>query len=100
MSTPYLFTVVDLTTPNLIRKAYLTHVKMSSMLYVMKSRVHDARLKLELPQNRLAELCGVSRQTIHAIEVGKYQPTVTLALKLAKHLNTEVEKLFVLEKED
>ncbi|MGE4133494.1 MAG: helix-turn-helix transcriptional regulator [Bdellovibrionales bacterium] len=66
----------------------------------MKSRVHDVRNKLEMPQNRLAELCGVSRQTIHAIEVGKYQPTITLALKLAKHLNIEVEKLFILERED
>ena len=66
----------------------------------MKSRVHEVRLKLEIPQNRLAELCGVSRQTIHAIEVSKYQPTVTLALKLAKNLNTAVEKLFILEKED
>ena len=66
----------------------------------MKNRIYEMRLKLGIPQNRLAELCGVSRQTIHAIEVAKYQPTVTLALKLAKNLNTEVERLFVLEKED
>lgn len=66
----------------------------------MKNRVHEFRQKLELPQNKLAELCRVSRQTIHAIEVAKYQPTVTLALKLAKHLGTHVEKLFILEKED
>jgi putative transcriptional regulator len=57
-------------------------------------------LKLEIPQNQLAELCGVSRQTVHAIEVGKYQPTVSLALKLAKHLDISVEKLFLLEKGD
>ena len=67
---------------------------------LMKNRVNEVRIKLNLPQNRLAELCKVSRQTIHAIEVSKYQPTVALALKLAKHLNTEVEKLFILEKED
>ncbi len=66
----------------------------------MKNRVNEIRAKLGLAQNRLAELCKVSRQTIHAIEASKYQPTVTLALKLAKHLNTEVEKLFILEKED
>ena len=63
----------------------------------MKSRVQELRLKHDIPQKELAESCGVSRQTIHAIEVGKYQPSVTLALKLAKVLKTEVERLFVLE---
>ena len=66
----------------------------------MKNRVHDLRIQLEMPQNRLADLCGVSRQTIHAIEVGKYQPTITLALKLAKHLKSKVEILFELQKGD
>ena len=66
----------------------------------MKNRVHEIRQDQNIPQIKLAELCGVSRQTIHAIEVAKYQPSVTLALKLAKYLRTDVEKLFVLEKED
>ena len=66
----------------------------------MKNRVREKRDKLRLPQNQLAEACGVSRQTIHAIEVAKYQPTVTLALKLAKNLNVTVEKLFILEGDD
>jgi len=66
----------------------------------MRNRVQEVRLKLEIPQNQLATLCGVSRQTIHAVETSKYQPTVILALKLAKNLKTEVEKLFILERED
>jgi putative transcriptional regulator len=66
----------------------------------MKNKVQEVRTRMEMPANQLAELCGVSRQTIHSIEVGKYQPTVSLALKIAKHLNTEVEKLFTLEKGD
>ncbi len=66
----------------------------------MNNRVREIRTKLDIPQNHLAELCGVSRQTIHAIEVAKYQPTVTLALKLAHNLDTTVENLFVLEPEE
>ncbi len=53
-----------------------------------------------MPQNQLAEACGVSRQTIHAIESEKYQPTVTLALKLAKFLEVSVESIFILERKD
>lgn len=45
-------------------------------------------------QARLAELAGVSRQTISLIERGDYSPSVTLALKLAKIFDTTVEALF------
>ncbi len=50
-----------------------------------------------MTQQRLAELVGVTRQTIISIEKGKYKPTVELALRLAKTLDTTVEELFVLE---
>ena len=40
---------------------------------------------------------GVSRQTIIAIENDKYNPTLELAMKLAHHLDTTVEQLFILE---
>ena len=54
----------------------------------------------EMSQQQAAELVGVSRQTIVAIEKGSYSPSVKLALKLAEKFNTTVEKMFVLEEAD
>jgi putative transcriptional regulator len=54
----------------------------------------------EMTQQQLAEKAGVSRQTIIAIEKGAFNPSVKLALKLSKILNTTVESLFYLEKKD
>jgi putative transcriptional regulator len=54
----------------------------------------------ELSQQQLADLVGVSRQTIVAIERGDYAPSVKLALLLAHTLHTTVEELFTLEKKD
>lgn len=51
----------------------------------------------ELTQQQLADLAGVSRQTIVSIEKGRYNPTVGLALTLARLLGTTVEELFQLE---
>jgi putative transcriptional regulator len=66
----------------------------------MKNKVKDERLNQEISQTEFAELLSVSRQTIHAIETGKYIPTTTLALKIAKQLNKKVEEIFLLEKGD
>jgi putative transcriptional regulator len=54
----------------------------------------------ELSQQQLADLVGVSRQTIVSIERGDYAPSVKLALLLAGKLGTTVEELFVLEDKD
>jgi putative transcriptional regulator len=54
----------------------------------------------ELTQEEVAKKIGVSRQTIIAIERGKYNPSVLLALKLARLFNTTVEALFTLENDD
>ena len=48
----------------------------------------------------MAKLANVSRQTIHAIETNKYCPSIQLALKISNILNTDVKKIFILEKED
>mgnify|MGYP001260841690 CR=1 FL=1 len=64
----------------------------------MENRVRHFRfLRGELSQAELAERVGVSRQTIVAIERGNYNPSVALALRLARALATTVEDLFVLE---
>lgn len=66
----------------------------------MKNKVKEERLKQEFAQTEFADQLSVSRQTIHAIETGKYVPTTTLALKIAKLLNRKVEEIFILEKGD
>jgi putative transcriptional regulator len=54
----------------------------------------------ELSQQQLAEMVGISRQTIISIEKGDYAPSVKLALLLAEKLDTTVEQLFILEEKD
>jgi putative transcriptional regulator len=49
-----------------------------------------------MTQAQLAERVGVTRQTIHSIETGKYKPTIELALRLAQELGVAVEDLFEL----
>ena len=50
-----------------------------------------------MTQTDLAERVGVTRQTIHSIERGKYKPSIELALRLARELGATVEDLFELE---
>lgn len=64
----------------------------------MKNTLRDARAVTGITQGELAALCDVSRQTINAVEGGKYVPSTVLALKMAKALKKPVEELFQLEK--
>lgn len=66
----------------------------------MKNKVKEERIRQEFSQTQFAEQLSVSRQTIHAIETGKYIPTTVLALKISRLLNKKVEELFILEKND
>ena len=63
----------------------------------MKNSLKDIRTHKNINQTELAELCSVSRQTIHSIEVNKYVPSVELAMKIAKVLKKKVEDIFFLE---
>ncbi|MFI3166418.1 MAG: helix-turn-helix transcriptional regulator [Bacillota bacterium] len=63
----------------------------------MKNFIKEKRKALGLRQSDLANSLGVTRQTIVAIENDKYNPTLELAMKLAKFLNTSVEELFISE---
>jgi putative transcriptional regulator len=62
----------------------------------LANRVKMHRARLDLTQEQLANLAGVSRQAIHAIERGKAEPSVTLALKLARIFGMKVDELFEL----
>lgn len=60
----------------------------------LKNILKEIRVKSGLSQEGLAESVGVTRQTIISIEKGVYQPSVGLAVKLAKKLDKTVESLF------
>ena len=66
----------------------------------MKNKIKEERLDKKMTQQALAEAIGVSRQTIFAIETGKYIPSAILVLKLSRVLGKPVESLFILEKAD
>ena len=60
----------------------------------MENKIREMRREKGLLQEQLAKKCGVSRQTINAIENNKYDPTLVLAFKLAQELGTTVDELF------
>lgn len=63
----------------------------------MKNTIYERRTELKLSQAELSDLVRVTRQTINAIENNKYDPSLSLAFKLAIVLNTTVDELFVYE---
>lgn len=63
----------------------------------MKNRIRVARAEIRMTQQQLADAIGVSRQTINAIESGRFVPSTVLALKMAKTFGKQVEELFSLE---
>ena len=63
----------------------------------MKNNIKEIRAKKRLYQQELADICGVSRQTVNAIENNKYDPTLELAFKLALTLETTIDELFIYE---
>ena len=61
----------------------------------MENIIRNKRKELGLTQEELAKKCGVSRQTVNAIENNKYDPTLALAFCLAKELQITVDELFI-----
>ena len=60
----------------------------------MENAIREKRKERGLSQEELARRCGVSRQTVNAIENRKYDPTLALAFCLARELGTTVDELF------
>ena len=61
----------------------------------MKNRVKELRKNQKLTQEELAELIGISRQAINAIEKEKFDPSLPTAFKMAKLFKTSIEDLFM-----
>lgn len=66
----------------------------------MKNMLRIERAIKNITQGELAELIGVSRQTVNSIESNKYVPSTVLALKIARVFDKPVEVIFVLEDGD
>ncbi len=68
--------------------------------YIMKNSIRVERAIKRMTQAQLAELIGVSRQTIVAIESEKYVPSTVLSLKIARVFDKRVDDIFELEESD
>ena len=66
----------------------------------MKNNMKVERARLNMSQQELADALGVSRQTINAIEKGKFNPSTVLALKISAVFNLSVNEIFELESDD
>ena len=66
----------------------------------MKNNMKVERARLDMSQQDLADVLGVSRQAVNAIEKGKFNPSTVLALKISAVFNLSVNEIFELEAED
>ena len=66
----------------------------------MENKIRVARAERRMTQQQLADQTGVSRQTINAIESGKFVPSTIVAMKIARVFERPVEEIFSLEEED
>ena len=65
----------------------------------MKNRLEEFRKQKGIRQEELAEILEVSRQTIGSLENGRYNPSIILAIKIARFFGTSVEEIFIYEEE-
>lgn len=66
----------------------------------MKNRIRVERAEMRMTQQQLADVVGVSRQTINAVETGRFIPSTVLALKIARTFRKSVDVIFQLEETD
>lgn len=66
----------------------------------MKNNIRVERAIKNITQAQLAEIIGVSRQTINAMELNKYVPSTVLALKISKTFEKRVDDIFFLDDDD
>ena len=66
----------------------------------MKNRLEELRKQRGVRQEELAAILEVSRQTISSLEGGRYNPSITLAFKIARFFGMPIEEIFIYEEED
>ena len=63
----------------------------------LKNRLEELRKERGLKQETLADVLEVSRQTIGSLENGRYNPSITLAFKIARYFDLSIEDIFIYE---
>jgi putative transcriptional regulator len=63
----------------------------------MKNRIRELRKSMKITQEELSKQVGVSRQSIIAIESGKFNPSIELAYNISKVFNCTIEEVFIFE---
>lgn len=77
-----------------IWKARFTHCGVKGTFQYVRNDVRALRVESGASQAELGAALGVSRQTINAIEAGRYNPSLTLGIAIARHFGTTVEEIF------
>ncbi len=67
---------------------------------ILKNRIEEIRKEKGIRQEDFAKCMGVSRQTISSLENGRYNPSITLAYKIARYFEMSIEEVFIFEEED
>ena len=67
---------------------------------ILKNRIEEIRKERGILQEEFAKSMGVSRQTISSLENGRYNPSILLAMKLARYFEVTVEEMFIYEEEE
>ncbi|MCR5522751.1 MAG: helix-turn-helix transcriptional regulator [Clostridia bacterium] len=65
----------------------------------MKNRIEELRSAKGIRQDELAKMLGVSRQTVSSLENGRYNPSITLAYKIARLFEMKIEEVFIFGEE-
>jgi len=63
----------------------------------MKNKLKEIRTRRGISQEELADILGVSRQTISSLENGRYNPSILLAFKIARYFEMSIEDIFIYE---
>jgi len=66
----------------------------------MKNRIEEIRKQRGIRQEELAKMLGVSRQTVSSLETGRYNPSISLAFKVARCFGMTIEEIFIYEEEN
>lgn len=66
----------------------------------MKNHLEEIRKTHGVTQEELAQALKVSRQTIGSLENGRYNPSILLAFRIARHFHTSIEDIFIYEEEE
>ena len=75
----------------------LAGLSLTGNILKMENKLKDLRQKRQVSQNALAEALFVSRQTINSIENGKFDPSLTLAIKLTRFFEVPLDEIFIYE---